>query len=258
MKFPAVFVSHGAPTVAVKEGPETQAWARLGRELGRPESILMVSAHWDTDTPAVSAAERPETIHDFNGFPRELYEQRYPAPGAPQLARSAAQRLEEASFPTRIDPNRGLDHGAWVPLKWMYPAADIPVTQLSVQSRRSARHHYDMGRALQPLRDDGVLVLASGGIVHNLRDLDWNAQGREPIAWAREFNEWIAQRVADGNVEELLEYRTRAPSAQRSHPTEDHFHPFFVALGAGGNNAERMDLGFDLGTLGMDGYVFRD
>lgn len=258
MKFPAVFLSHGAPTVAVEQGPDTEAWAALGKELGRPEAILMVSAHWDTSTPAVSGAAKPETIHDFNGFPRELYEQRYPAPGAPALAQKVAAQLGQSGIPTAVDPNRGLDHGAWVPLKWMYPSADIPVTQLSVQSRRGPRHHYELGRALQPFRDEGVLVLASGGVVHNLRDLDWQAQGREPIAWARDFNDWIASRVQSGAVDELLNYRTLAPSAQRSHPTEDHFDPFFVALGAGGPRAERLDLGFDLGTLSMDGYVFRD
>jgi 4,5-DOPA dioxygenase extradiol len=242
----------------VKQGPDTRAWAKLGKELGRPDAILMVSAHWDTASPEVSGADKPETIHDFNGFPRELYEQRYAAPGAPQLARRVAAQLDASGMPTRIDPNRGLDHGAWVPLKWMYPAADIPVTQLSVQSRSGPRHHYELGKALQPLRDEGVLVLASGGIVHNLRDLDWQAQGREPIAWARDFNEWIAGRVAARAVDDLIGYRTLAPSAQRSHPTEDHFDPFFVALGAGGPNAQRLELGFDLGTLSMDGYVFRD
>jgi 4,5-DOPA dioxygenase extradiol len=258
MRFPSVFLSHGAPTVAVEQGPETRAWAELARTLGKPEAILMVSAHWETDKPAVSGAERPETIHDFNGFPRELYEQRYPAPGAPQLAAKVAATLTQRGFPTTIDATRGLDHGAWVPLKWMYPSADIPVTQLSVQSRRGARHHYELGRALEVVRNDGVLVLASGGVVHNLRDLDWNAQGREPIAWARAFNDWIASRVEAGAVDELIDYRKLAPSAQRSHPTDDHFDPFFVALGAGGPHAQRLDLGFALGTLSMDGYVFND
>lgn len=257
-KFPAVFLSHGAPTAAVRQGPDTQAWGRLGEELGRPAAILMVSAHWDTDTPEVGGTLKPETIHDFHGFPRDLYEQRYPAPGAPQLAQKVVKLVGASGFPASVDPGRGLDHGAWVPLKWMYPAADIPVTQLSVQSRRGPRHHFELGAALQPLRGDGVLVLASGGIVHNLRDLDWQAQGREPIAWAREFNEWIAHRVASRALEDLLDYRRLAPSAQRSHPTEDHFDPFFVALGAGGPHAERLELGFDLGTLGLDGYVFRD
>jgi 4,5-DOPA dioxygenase extradiol len=218
----------------------------------------VVSAHWDTPGPVVSAAKRPETIYDFFGFPPELYQQRYPAPGAPELAQKVSQQLALAGIEAAIDPSRGLDHGAWVPLKWMYPAADIPVTQLSVQPPLGPRHHYELGKALEPLRHDAVLVLASGGIVHNLRDLDWHAQTREPIPWAREFNEWIAARVKSGAVDELLAYRDLAPFARRSHPSEEHFDPFFVALGAGGSRRKRLELGFDLGTLGMDGYVFDD
>lgn len=257
MKFPAVFLSHGAPTLAVEDGSDTRAWADLARELPRPDSILVISAHWDTDMPAVSAVERPETIHDFFGFPRELYQQRYAAPGAPALAADVARRLESAGLECAIDPARGLDHGAWVPLKWMYPAADIPVTQLSVQSHRGTGHHVQVGRALAGLRDENVLVLASGGIVHNLRDLEWHMKGtREASRWAREFNEWIASRVEGGKVDELVAYRDLAPHAPRSHPTEEHFDPFFVGLGAGGMPARRLPLGFDLGSLGMDGYVF--
>jgi 4,5-DOPA dioxygenase extradiol len=254
MKLPAVFLSHGAPTLAVEETRETRAWAALARELPRPRAILAVSAHWDTDQPAVSGAAKPETIHDFSGFPRELYEQRYPAPGAPELAGAAARLLESAGLPCAIDPGRGLDHGAWVPLKWMYPEADIPVTQLSVQSRRGPRHHYELGKALAPLRDDGILILASGGIVHNLREIQW--QAREPVAWAKAFNDWMAERVAAGAIDELLAYRERAPSADRSHPTDEHLEPFFVALGAGGLPARRLELGFVLGSLGMDSFVF--
>jgi 4,5-DOPA dioxygenase extradiol len=257
MKLPAIFLSHGAPTLAVEDGSDTQAWAQLANELPRPESILVVSAHWDTDGPAVSTAPRPETIHDFFGFPRELYEQRYPAPGAPALAKEVARRVELAGLICDIDAERGLDHGAWVPLKWMYPQADIPVTQLSVQSRRGTRHHYELGRALAAFRDEGTLVLASGGIVHNLRDLEWHLRGtRQATDWARTFNEWIAARVASGAIDELIGYRRIAPQAERSHPTEEHFDPFFVGLGAGGLPARRLELGFDLGSLGMDGYVF--
>jgi 4,5-DOPA dioxygenase extradiol len=257
MRLPAVFLSHGAPTLAVEDGTDTRAWAVLARELPKPEAILVISAHWDTDRPVVSAAPRPETIHDFYGFPRELYEQRYPAPGAPDLACRAASLIVGTALPCDIDPDRGLDHGAWVPLKWMYPGADIPATQLSVQSHRGPRHHHDIGRALAPLRDEGVLILASGGIVHNLRDLEWHMRGvREPSGWARDFNEWIAARVATNAVDELVDYRKLAPNAPRSHPTEEHFDPFFVALGAGGIPAKRLELGFDLGSLGMDGYVF--
>jgi 4,5-DOPA dioxygenase extradiol len=257
MRFPAVFLSHGAPTIALEDVSETRAWAALADELPRPREILCISAHWDTAQPAVSTTARPETIHDFFGFPPQLYEVRYPAPGAPALAERVATRLVDAGLSCAIDAARGLDHGAWVPLKWMYPAADIPVTQLSVQSRQSPRHHHALGRALADLRDEDVLILASGGIVHNLRELEWHLRGqREPIAWARGFNDWIAARVADGDLEALIDYRRSAPDAARSHPTEEHFDPFFVAMGAGGFPARRLELGFDLGSLGMDGYVF--
>ncbi|MGZ5114353.1 MAG: DODA-type extradiol aromatic ring-opening family dioxygenase [Usitatibacter sp.] len=257
MRLPAVFLSHGAPTLAVEDGSDTRAWAALARELPKPKEILVVSAHWDTDHPEVSTVANPETIHDFYGFPKELYQQRYPAPGATQLAIRTAKLLAASGQPTAANPARGLDHGAWVPLKWMYPQADIPVTQLSVQSRQGPAHHYEIGQALAPLRDEGVLILASGGIVHNLRDLEWHMRGvREPSSWAREFNDWIAARAASHAVDDLVNYRALAPNATRSHPTEEHLDPFFVGLGAGGQPARRLELGFDLGSLGMDGYVF--
>ncbi|HUQ29215.1 MAG TPA: class III extradiol ring-cleavage dioxygenase [Usitatibacter sp.] len=257
MKIPAVFLSHGAPTLAVGEGFEARAWAKLASELPRPRSILAVSAHWDTRDPEVSAAPRMETIYDFRGFPRELYEQKYPAPGAPDLARHVAAMLEKAGFACNIDSARGLDHGAWVPLKWMYPKADIPVTQLSVQSHRAPAHHLKLGQAIANLVNEDVLVLGTGGIVHNLGDLEWDKRGtREAAQWASQFNDWIADRAGGQAIDDLLAYREHAPNAERSHPTEDHFAPFFVALGAGGWPARRVDLGFDLGTLGLDGYVF--
>ena len=257
MRFPAVFLSHGAPTLAVEDVSDTRAWAALARELPRPREILVISAHWDTPDPVVSGAPRPETIHDFFGFPRELYLQQYPAPGAPGLAERVCQRLQVAGLGCQVDPGRGLDHGAWVPLKWMYPDADIPATQLSVQSHLGTRHHHALGRAIADLRDEEVLVLASGGIVHNLRELEWHMRGsKEPTEWARLFNEWIATHVERGALDELVDYRRQAPSAARSHPTEEHFDPFFVAMGAGGFPARRLGLGFDLGSLGMDGYVF--
>ena len=257
MRLPTLFVSHGAPTIAVEDVSETRAWAALAKELPRPREILVISAHWDTPEPAVSTVAQPETIHDFYGFPPQLYELRYPAPGATQLAVRTAKSLAGAGLACEVDATRGLDHGAWVPLKWMYPEADIPVTQLSVQSRKGARHHHSLGRALAGLRDEGVLILGSGGIVHNLRELEWHMRGqKEPIEWARSFNDWIAARVESGAVDELIDYRTKAPSAARSHPTEEHFDPFFTAMGAGGFPARRLELGFDLGSLGMDAYVF--
>jgi len=254
MKIPALFLSHGAPTLAVQETNETRAWAALARELPRPREILMISAHWDTEAPVVSVAPNPETIHDFYGFPRELYQQRYAAPGAPALGERAAKLITQAGIGCEVDAKRGLDHGAWVPLKWMYPGADIPVTQLAVQSRRGPRHNYAVGQALAPLRDDGVLVFASGGIVHNLREIQW--QGNDIVPWARDFNAWMAERIAAGRIDELLDYRTLAPTAQRAHPTDEHLEPIFVGLGAGGFPAKRIDLGITMGSLGMDGYIF--
>ena len=254
MRLPSLFLSHGAPTLAVQQTNETRAWAALAKELPRPRAILTISAHWDTDAPAVSTVAQPATIHDFYGFPRELYQERYPAPGAPDVGEAAAKRLEKAGIACAIDQQRGLDHGAWVPLKWMYPGAEIPVTQLAVQSRRGPRHNYAVGQALAPLRDEGVLIFASGGIVHNLREVQW--QGNGVVPWAREFNEWMADRLAAGKIDDLLEYRERAPHAVRSHPTDEHLEPIFTGLGAGGFPARRIDLGIVMGTLGMDGYVF--
>jgi 4,5-DOPA dioxygenase extradiol len=254
---PALFISHGAPTLAVEDGDVTRAWAALARELPRPREILVVSAHWDTTEPQASTAPRPETLHDFFGFPRSLYEERYEPPGAPRLAERAAGELRANGIACALDPLRGLDHGAWVPLKWMYPQADIPVTQLSVQSPRGTRHHHALGRAIAALRGDDLLILASGGIVHNLRELEWHLRGQtQAVEWARSFNEWIASRVEDRDEEALIDYRRAAPHGARSHPTEEHFDPFFVALGAGGFPARRLDLGFEYGTLGMDAYLF--
>lgn len=256
MTFPALFLSHGAPTLALANNVFTHCWAELAVVLGRPESILLVSAHWETPFPVVSGAARLDTIHDFSGFPDELYRVRYRPPGAPALASRVAELLGAAGQAPAVDPDRGIDHGGWVPLRWMYPDADIPVTQLSVQPESGARHHIEIGRALAPLRSEGVLVIASGGIVHNLGDLDWNGRTDSPFPWAATFNEWMASKVEAGAIDELADYRRLAPQAERAHPTEDHVVPFFVALGAGGFPARRMALGIDMGSLGMDCYAF--
>jgi 4,5-DOPA dioxygenase extradiol len=256
MTLPALFLSHGAPTLAVTNNRYTHAWAELAVVLGRPRAILMVSAHWDTPFPAVSEARRLETIHDFAGFPDALYRMRYEPPGDPQLARRTEELLGAIGQRPAVDPERGIDHGGWVPLRWMYPDADIPVMPLSIQSELGARHHLEIGRALAPLREEGVLVIASGGIVHNLEELDWDGKSERPTPWAAEFNEWMAGKAGAGAYDELADYRRLAPHAVRAHPTEDHVVPFFVALGAGGAPARRMDLGFDLGSLGMDCYAF--
>ena len=254
---PAVFVSHGAPTLAVEQHATVEFLKRLGGELGRPESILCVSAHWDTEAPAVSGAERPETIHDFGGFPDELYRMRYPAPGAPHLAGRVRELLGEAGLPCAVSPTRGLDHGAWVPLKLIYPGADVPVTQLSVQPQLGTEHHFRMGRALAPLREQGVLILATGSATHNLSRI---GRGEVPPAWASEFDEWLYRKISDGALEELLDYRRLAPHAAAAHPTDEHLLPLFVAMGAGsGESAARgrsLHRGWTWGSLSMAAYGF--
>jgi len=255
---PAIFVSHGSPTLPLERGPAVDFLRQLGDALGRPEAILVASAHWDTERPAVSTAEEPETIYDFYGFPPELYRLRYPAPGAPQLARRAGALLETGGLPTDLDPGRGLDHGAWTSLFLMYPEADIPVTQISIQSHLGPAHHVRLGEALKPLRDEGVLIFASGGATHNLREL--RHQRGNPIAqpWVAEFNEWLANAVLAGHREDLIGYREKAPHAVRNHPTDEHLIPLFVALGAGdpGATAQRLHSSISSGVISMDAYRF--
>ena len=255
---PAIFVSHGSPTLPLERCPAVDFLRGLGDSLGHPEAILVVSAHWDTARPAVSAAEHPETIYDFYGFPPELYRLRYPAPGAPQLARRAADLLATNGLKTDIDPGRGLDHGAWTSLFLMYPEADIPVTQLSIQSHLGPAHHVRLGEALRPLRDEGVLVFASGGATHNLRELSYQRGNPVPQPWVVEFNEWLADAVLSGRREDLVGYRVRAPHAVRNHPTDEHLIPLFVALGAGspGAAAQRLHTSISSGVISMDAYRF--
>ncbi|HEX8188207.1 MAG TPA: class III extradiol ring-cleavage dioxygenase [Pyrinomonadaceae bacterium] len=255
--FPAVFVSHGAPTLAVEQNSTVEFLRRLGVGLGRPEAILCVSAHWDTGAPAVGGAEWPETIHDFGGFPDELYRMRYPAPGAPKLAGRVLELLGAAGIGCAVSPARGLDHGAWVPLKLIYPEADVPVTQLSVQPSLGTEHHLRMGRALAPLRGEGVLILATGSATHNLSRI---GRGEAPPEWAKEFDEWLFRKISDGALEELLDYRRLAPHAAVAHPSEEHLLPLFVALGAGsGESVARgrgLHRGWTWGSLSMAAYGF--
>lgn len=252
---PAVFVSHGAPTLLLEGGPACDFLAGLGTRLGRPKAVVCVSAHWETDEPAVSAASRPETIHDFYGFPKPLYDMRYPAPGSPDLAKRVQVLLRDAGLGCDIDPDRGLDHGAWVPMKLMYPEADIPILQLSVQPRRDPGHHLAVGRALASLRDDGVLVLASGSAIHNLRALRWGGTETEP--WAKDFGAWLDRGVSAGDTAALVDYRATIPNGAKAHPTDEHFLPLFVALGAGGaGKGQVLYNGFTHNNLGMHAYAW--
>ncbi len=257
-RLPALFVSHGSPMMALEPGAAGEALRRLGDSIPRPKAILAVSAHWDQSAPTLSAAETPETIHDFYGFPAPLYALRYPAPGAPALARRAAELLAAAGLPARLHPSRGLDHGAWSPLRFLYPEADIPVTQLAIQSRLGAAHHFALGRALRPLRDEGVLILGSGSLTHNLHEFRGGTQDAGVEPYVREFQTWVHDHIAAGDADALNDYRHRAPHAARAHPSEEHFIPLHVALGAADAiaGAKRITDAVDYRILAMDTYVF--
>ena len=253
-RMPVVFVSHGAPN-ALLEAPDAVAcWAELGRQIPKPAAIVAVSAHWEAQQPTASLATAPATIHDFSGFSPALYQIQYRAPGAPALAEQVVSLLSGAG----LDPGRGLDHGAWVPLSAMYPDADIPVTQLSLAGGAGPAAHVEIGRALAPLRDEGVLIVCSGAITHNFSWINRHArQGENPFPQARVFTDWVAENLAAKNVAALLAYRA-APYGAEAHPTEDHFMPLFVAIGAALDDAPtRYRPGFIYGGLAMDAYLWQ-
>ncbi len=255
---PTLFLSHGSPLHALDAGGAGPAWEALAASLPRPRALLVASAHWETTLPMLTGGERLETIHDFSGFPPELYRLRYDVAGAPELAARAAQLLKDAGHTPAINGCRGIDHGAWVPLKWMYPARDIPVVQLSVQTALGAAHHLGVGEALAPLRDEGVLVIGSGHVTHNLRDWVGHRGDPQPADYVVQFSAWLNERLARGAHDELIAWQDRAPSAMRAHPTAEHFLPLFVALGAAGAAAAatRFYTAIDAGVLSMDAYRF--
>ena len=253
MPMPTIFVSHGAPTLILEDVPARAFLASLGGLLPRPRAIVAVSAHWDTDVPAVSLARQPETIHDFYGFPEGLYRLHYAAPGAPELAARGA-RLTGAAH----DAHRGLDHGAWVPAMLGWPEADIPIFQLSIQPGQSPAHHIALGRKLAELRAEDILVMGSGSATHNLRALVRGGAVSEPEPWAQEFDDWLAEAVEKGDEAALTDYRVQAPNAVDAHPTDEHFLPLHVAYGAAGEGARGRALhrSFTLGNLSMASYAF--
>jgi 4,5-DOPA dioxygenase extradiol len=255
---PTAFLSHGSPMHAIDAGIAGRAWTELGRRLPRPRAVLVASAHWETSIPTVTGSARPETIHDFGGFPEELYRLRYPAPGSPKLASEIVETLKTADIAAGIDGMRGLDHGAWVPLRWMYPEADIPVVQISVQPDRDTEYHLRLGLALRPLADEGVLIIGSGHATHNLRDWASSRRSGQSLPYVDAFARWLQQNLVSGDADALTHYRDRAPDAVRAHPTEEHFLPLFVAWGAAGTgaSAERIVEASESGALSLDSYLF--
>ncbi len=257
-RFPALFVSHGAPTLPIQASPAREFLAGLGTMVGEPAAILVVSAHWENAEATVSAAPRPDTIHDFFGFPEELYRLTYPAPGAPELAERVSVLLRAGGIPASVHSSRGLDHGAWVPLLLMYPGAGIPTTQLSVQPELGSPHHYLLGEALRPLRDEGVLILASGGATHNLFEFGRLRRDAPAPDWVTGFQDWLCDTIESDRTDDFLHYRERGPHAARNHPSEEHFLPIFAAAGAGteGVAGRRIHRSHTFGVLAMDAYRF--
>jgi 4,5-DOPA dioxygenase extradiol len=260
---PPIFISHGAPTLAIEDAPAREFLQGLAKSLPRPRAILAVSAHWETAEPTVNAVAVNETIHDFHGFPEEYYRLEYPAPGSPLLAGEVDELLGDAGFKCRVDEERGLDHGAWEPLMLAYPDAHLPVVQLSIQTALGPTHHYHVGRALEPLTREDVLIMGSGSFTHDLSFLRSgsgrpDSRGAEEPEWVKSFAEWMEQAILEDRIGDLLAYRKLAPYAERNHPTEEHLLPLFVALGAAGENPrpEHLHSSVTYDVLRMDAYKF--
>lgn len=252
---PALFVSHGAPTFALEPGVAGAALTALGHRLPPLAAVLIVSPHWITPGLRVTAGAQPATIHDFGGFPGALYELQYPAPGDPVLATEVVRLLSQAGLEAASDAQRGLDHGAWVPMRHLLPAATTPVLQLSMSDTLDARAALRLGEALRPLRERGVLVVGSGSLTHNLGEFRGPAS---EAAYVADFVQWIRQAVTARDLDALVDYRRRAPHAERAHPTEEHFLPLLVAVGAASadDRVEVIEGGTVYGMLSMESYVF--
>ncbi len=261
---PALFVSHGAPDLVLKNSEARVFLEQYGQQIvkdfGKPKAILVATAHFETGVPTFTADSKPDMIYDFGGFARELNQMRYQARGEPALAQRAAALLDDAGLAGRTVTGRGYDHGTWVPLMLLFPEADIPVVQVSVQPQKGAAHHYAMGKALAPLREEGVLVIGSGSATHNLQEFFRGGYtvNSPPPAWVSTFGEWVHQHVEAGDSQAIIHYRAQAPHARENHPSEEHFLPLPFVMGAAGDNAKgsRVHSSNQYGVLMMDAYAF--
>jgi 4,5-DOPA dioxygenase extradiol len=254
---PTIFVSHGAPSLPLEDIPARKFLKELGSQFNKVKAVLCISAHWATSTPTVNVVQRPETIHDFYGFPEELYQMEYHAQGDPELAEQVAELIHAVDIPCNVDGQRGLDHGAWVPLMLMFPDADISVVQLSIQSHLDPSQHLKVGRALKDLKNENVLILGSGGAVHPL-GYSGARFGGEPHGWALEFDQWLTDAVTHGDEHLLTKYRQLAPYPDRAHPYPDHYMPLLSAFAAAGEGAKGSVIHHSwLGDLGMAAYQFQ-
>lgn len=252
-RMPVLFVGHGSPMNAIERNAFSERWEALGSELPRPEAILAVSAHWFVRGTRVNTSPAPRMIYDMYGFPDELYRVQYPCPGSPKIARTVKELLGDT---VRADNTWGLDHGVWSVLKHMFPDADVPVVSLSVDAEAPPERHYALGKRLLPLREQGVLLVASGNIVHNLAKVNWNSTGG--YAWADEFDAYIQRRILERNDDDVIHYERAGASAYYAFTTPDHFFPLLYALGARDeqDGAHVINDARVLGSLSMTGYLF--
>ena len=258
---PALFVSHGAPTIVIDDTPARHFLAGLAGGLpAQPDAIVMISAHHDEPLASITSAAQPGTIHDFGGFPEELYRMRYPAPGSPDLAQRISGLLQGAGIANRLDPERGFDHGTWTPLILAWPEAEIPVVQVSINSRETPEYHYRLGQALEQLRDENILIIGSGAITHNLHAFFRGGYAADAPAqpWVTDFLGWLNGHLLAGDHQAALQAIGQAPHGSDNHPTMDHILPLFVALGAGGvaGQAAKLHASVEYGVLAMDTWRF--
>lgn len=251
---PGLFISHGSPMLALDPEQVGPALHRLGLNLPKPQAIVVMSAHWESEALEVNTGVRPETWHDFRGFPQALYEIRYPAPGNPELAEEILHLLAEAHLPAHANSTRPRDHGVWMPLLHMYPEADIPVIEISLPMNMHADQIYQIGQALAPLREKQILLIGSGSITHNLRELSWNSKDENVPEWASTFRNYVVSKLNHSNYDAVLEWDS-IPYLQKNHPTLEHFAPLFFAMGTG-HRFSIVHSSFSMGALGMDIYRF--
>lgn len=255
---PSLFVSHGSPMLAVEPGRTGPMLHQLGTTLPRPQAIVVMSPHWATPAPRVGNLLKQRVIHDFGGFPSALYELDYPASGAPALAERITGLLRDAGLPAQTDDSWGLDHGTWVPMRYLYPQADIPVVQLSMQPHLPALYHYQVGQLLAPLASEGILLIGSGSFTHNLRELRRSELDADTAPHTLEFLQWFLQHMRAGDLETLLNYRQLAPHAVRVHPSDEHLLTLFFAMGAADDwtRLVHLDSGTTYHSLRMDSFAF--
>jgi 4,5-DOPA dioxygenase extradiol len=260
-EFPTLFLSHGAPNLTLYANPARDFLSKLAGEIGKPQAIIIASAHFESSVPSFSADEKPGMLYDFKGFEAQLYQKVYPAPGLPELATIAANLVEQAGFPVQEVTGRGYDYGAWSPLSLMYPDADIPVVEMAIQPEEGCGHHFVVGRALAPLRKHGILIIGSGGLTHNFDEMfDSHQDFVSPAPdFVKEFAEWVREKAEAGATDEIIDFRALAPHAAIHHPKSDHFLPLAFALGAAGEGAKgkRLHTSVQRGGLVMDSYLFQ-